>query len=138
MTHTIKLEPYVFFDRSCAEAMKFYQNIFGGELTTTTRGSVDPEAPDDMKDLIIHANLSGGMIDLMASDDTGAGTDPSQRVSLSLSGEDEGQLRKVFDQLAEGGEVRHPLKKEFWGDIHGNVLDKYNIIWMMTIGDGGK
>ena len=138
MPNHTKLEPYIFFERTCAEAMEFYKSIFGGELETTTRGSIDPDAPDDMKDLLIHASLTGGMVDIMASDDTAAGTESSQRISLALSGEDEDALRKVFDQLAEGGEVRHPLKKEFWGDIHGNVVDKYNIIWMITIGNGGE
>lgn len=129
----VTLEVYLFFDRNCGEAMKFYQGVFGGELTTTTRGSVDPEAPEDMKDLLIHADLTGGLVHLMGSDSVGVGSDGQSRMAVSLSGGDEERLRQVFDDLAAGGTVNHPLEKAFWGDTHGNVTDKFGISWMMTI-----
>jgi PhnB protein len=56
---------------------------------------------------------------------------------LSLGGEDEEKLRRIFDQLSQGVKVEYPLKKEFWGDIFGTVRDKYNVEWMVniTVGD---
>jgi PhnB protein len=135
MMDTIKLENYLFFPGKAQEAMDFYKGIFGGELATTTRGSVDPEAPEDMKDLLIHADLSGGMVHLMGADDTGTNLKSQGRISLSLNGahSDEAVLRKVYDQLAEGGEADHPLQTEFWGDTFGGLTDKYGIRWLINI-----
>ena len=52
----------------------------------------------------------------------------------TLGGTDEAQMRKIFDGLAKGGKVRMPLEKQFWGDIFGNLTDKYGVEWMMNIG----
>jgi len=132
----VSLDTYLFFERNCQEAMEFYKGVFGGELTTQKRGDVDPEAPEDMKELLIHASLRGGEVNLMASDRTDAGTGPQSRVSISLSGSDEDKLRKVYDDLSAGGTADYPLKKEFWGDIFGSLTDKFGINWMVSIGQG--
>lgn len=127
------LEIYLFFGRNCNEAMEFYKGIFGGELTTQTRGSVDPGAPEDMKELLSHANLEGGLVHLMGADNTDVDGKAQNRVGLSLVGTDETKLRSVYDQLAAGGSADHPLKKEFWGDIFGGLTDKYGINWLVNI-----
>lgn len=129
-----ELNTYLYFGGQCAEAMEFYKSIFGVELTLQTRGSVDPNAPDDMKDLLIHAELSGGEVHLLAADNLDAGSNkPQYRISLTLNGSDEPKLRKFYDSLAAGGSADHPLKKEFWGDTFGNLTDKYGISWMVNI-----
>jgi len=130
----INLEVYLFFAGNCREAMEFYKGVFGGELTMQTRGETDPEAPADMKDLLIHCRLEGGEINLMAADNTGAQKGPQDRISLSVTGYDEAKLRKMFDQLGAGGEVTTPLQKMFWGDTFGMLVDKYGINWMFNIG----
>ena len=56
------------------------------------------------------------------------------KYNLSLSGPDEEKLRRWFDLLSEDGEVRSPLKKESWGDIYGNLVDKFGVNWMVNIG----
>jgi PhnB protein len=131
---TINLDVYLFFDRTCSEAMDFYKDIFGGELVKTTRGSVDPTAPEDMKELLIHSDLTGGLVRLMGSDSVGSGVKPQERISLSLTGTDEPILRKVFSDLSADGKVVSALKTEFWGDTFGTLIDKYGITWMVTIG----
>ncbi|MBX4190725.1 VOC family protein, partial [Candidatus Saccharibacteria bacterium] len=67
-------------------------------------------------------------------------SDKAAKVELSLGGTDEAEMRKMFDKLAEGGKVKMPLEKQFWGDIYGQITDKYNLDWMMNIGDnmGGE
>lgn len=137
---SIKLENYLFFSGNCAEAMEYYQSVFGGELTKTTRGSVDPKAPENMKDLLIHCDLSGGLIHLMASDDIGIKNTPDPRISMSLNGEhsDDATLRRVYDQLACGNPNDHPIKTEFWGDTFGDVTDKYSIRWLVNIAAAPK
>jgi PhnB protein len=135
MNNKVSLDVYMFFPRTAREAMEFYKGVFGGELTTTTRGSVDPEAPEDMKDLLIHATLDGGLVHLMGADNTATDMSPQDRISISLNGtsEDEETLRKVYDELAAGGKADHPLKKEFWGDTFGGLTDKFGISWLINI-----
>jgi PhnB protein len=86
----------------------------------------------EMKGKIMHASLSGGDADLFASDSTIA-SPVSRKIELSLSGEDESKLRKMFDALSVGGKVKFQLKRESWGDIFGSLTDKYGIDWMVNI-----
>lgn len=129
----IDLEVYLFFDGSCREAMEFYRGIFGGELFFSTYGERPGHAEDSTANLVMHSQLSGGEISLMASDVTdkqlGSGT-----VELSLGGTDEERMRSAFDALAEDGTVRMPLEKQFWGDTFGSLTDRFGISWMMNIG----
>ncbi len=130
---SVTLEAYLFFNGSCREAMEFYKTVFGGELTIQTHGEAMGEHADpNMKDKIMHARLEGDVV-LMGSDDMGDIPKESARVSLSLMGDDEAELRKIFDALSAGGKVAHPLEKQFWGDTFGDLRDKYGMSWMVNI-----
>ncbi len=130
----VALDAYLFFDGTCREAMGFYKNVFGGDLEMQTYDEVpgDISGKERMKGKIIHASLRGGEVTLMGSDThdkmLGAG-----KIELSLSGNDEETLRKIFDGLSAGGRVKSPLQKEFWGDTFGSLTDKFGIDWMVNI-----
>ncbi len=128
----ISLEPYLFFSGNARQAMEFYKGIFGGELSLQTRGEVDPSAPEDMKDKIMHARLEGEMT-FMASDNMDGSSLGAGKIALSLSGGDEPKLRQLFDTLSTNGEVNYPLKTEFWGDTFGVLTDQFGIDWMINI-----
>lgn len=130
----VSFEPYLFFMGNCKEAMEFYKDIFGGELMMQTYDEMPNEKSEKMKGKIMHASLSGGMADLMASDSDRAEKFGESFISLSLAGSDEEKLRDIFKKLSEGGKVISDLKKEFWGDIFGNVEDKFGVDWMINIG----
>lgn len=134
----LSLEPYLFFQGNCQEAMEFYKSVFGGELTSQTIAEAPkgvPTMPGSKPTDVMHASLKGGAVDLMASDSSKASS-KAAKVELSLGGTDEAEMRQIFDALAEGGEVKMALKKEFWGDIFGSLSDKYGVDWMMNIGPG--
>lgn len=127
----ISLDPYLFFQGNCREAMEFYQGIFGGELVVQTYAEVKM-GNESQQDWVMHAMLSGGLVKLMASD-TEQASAKAAKISLSLGDADEATLRPIFDKLAEGGDVFSELKKEFWGDIFGSLTDKYGVEWMVNI-----
>lgn len=129
----VTLDPYLFFTGNCQEAMEFYQSVFGGELTLNTYDEMGGEPMANMKGKIMHANLQGGDINLMASDSTRESFGDSF-ISLSLSGTDEAKIRALFDKLAEGGTEVSAPKKESWGDIFGSLTDKFGVDWMVNIG----
>jgi PhnB protein len=135
----ISLEPYLFFKGNCKEAMEFYKSVFGGELAMSTLGESPKEALEQMKvdesryGEIMHSSLKGP-VNLMASDSQMA-SDQAAKVELSLGGTDETQMKEIFDKLADGGKVKMPLEKQFWGDMFGMLTDKFGVDWNMNIGD---
>lgn len=134
----ISLVPYLFFKGNAKQAMEFYKAVFGGELTIQ-KMSESPEAirmPGANPDDVMHARLKDGSFELMASD-SGKASDKMAKVELSINGPgaDEAKMREMFDKLAEGGEIKMKLSPMPWGDIYGQITDKFNIDWMMNIGD---
>lgn len=130
-----RLNPYLSFRRQAREAMDFYHQVFGGELTTQTFAEGGQSSGPDDAHLIMHAQLDApnGMT-LMASD-----TPPSMEyrepagVSISLSGDDDAELTGYWDQLLEGGSVTMPLEAAPWGDKFGMLTDRFGIAWMVNI-----
>lgn len=128
------LTPYLNFNSQTKEAMKFYQSVLGGELKMQTFAeSGMPTSPED-KDKIIHADLKNDSLSFMASD---GGADHKinmgNNIYMSIVGSDEALLTKYFNGLAEGGTVDMPLAKQFWGDIYGQLTDKFGIRWTVNI-----
>ena len=135
---SVELNAYLFFPGNAEQAIAFYQRVFGGQVTITRRGDVDPTATTpEQRNQVINALLNGGDITLRASDREDTSLDPQIRSELSLIGADDALLRNVFDALAEDGTVRTKLERQFWGDIFGAVTDKYGIGWQVNIGTAG-
>ena len=134
---SVELNAYLFFPGNAEQAIAFYQRVFGGKVTITRRGDVDPTATPEQKNQVINALLTGGDITLRASDREIASLNPQTRVALSLIGAGDARLRNVFDALAEDGTVRTKLERQFWGDTFGAVIDKYGIEWQVNIGAAG-
>ena len=130
----MKLEAYLFFPGNTEEAMSFYQGIFGGDLSITHRGDVDPTAAETEKNLVINAALDSGTFTLRASDRADTTTDVQSRVELTIVGSEEDDLRRIFDALSDRGIVKAQLEKMFWGDIFGAVIDRFGIGWQINIG----
>ncbi|HSW85618.1 MAG TPA: VOC family protein [Candidatus Saccharimonadales bacterium] len=132
----INLVPYLFFNGQCKEAMEFYKKIFGGNLDVQTMAEVPAEtqkaAGNSDPNRVMHAKLVSGQFTLMGSDSPKASS-KAAKIELSLNGDDEAELQKIFDGLGNGGEVRMPLEKQFWGDKFGALTDKYNVDWMVNI-----
>ncbi len=129
----IKLDPYLFFKGNCKEAMEFYKGVFGGKLEISLVDDA-PDFPgkDKMLGQVMHALLDTGDFRLMASD-SGKASPKAAKVELSLSGDDDARLRQYFEKLSDGGKVTMPLEKQFWGDIFGQLSDKYGVEWMVNI-----
>ena len=131
-----KLNPYLNFRSGSREAMEFYKSVFGGDLSMMTfaQGGM-PAAPADA-DKIMHSQLDvPNGFTLMASD-TPPGMEPSPNGSISLSGDNESELRGYWDKLSAGGSVTMQLEKAPWGDYFGMCTDKFGVPWMVNIATG--
>lgn len=131
-----QLIPYLHFEGDCEEALNRYQEILGGEVEIQNRYD-DPnmDAPDNYKDKVLHARFYFGENILMASDVLpGQSAEKSSGdVALSISVDDVDEAQAIFDSLAEDGSIGVAFEKQFWGDWHGNLTDRYGIRWMVNV-----
>jgi PhnB protein len=126
--------PYLFFGGNCREAFTRYQEIFGGELHVMTMKDVPPgeEVPPGNPDLVMHAALTFGENVLMASDDsTTDNFGPVQGMMVSYSVADPGEAKRIFEALAEGGNVTQPMTETFFSPAFGMCVDRFGTPWMI-------
>ncbi|MBD8043808.1 VOC family protein [Arthrobacter sp. Sa2BUA2] len=129
------MNPYLSFRDNAAEAMAFYQSVFGGTLESTSFGEMhaSEDPAEDMK--VMHSQLTtdSGFI-LMASDTPNSmELDEGSSYSISLSGDDGDELRGYWDRLLDGGTMVLPLEKAPWGDTFGMLDDRFGTSWMVSI-----
>jgi PhnB protein len=131
----LQLHPYLLFDGTCTEAMRFYERTLGGTLEAMTTVGESPMAgqfPRQRHDRVLHARLAFGGNVLMASDWMAAASYPGMsgfRCMLSFPAAE--QARRVFDALAEGGEVQQAMRKTPWAEAFGMVVDRYGVPWQL-------
>jgi PhnB protein len=128
------LNPYISFQNDARQAMEFYKDVFGGDLTMNTFGEYgDPNSPG--ADGIMHGYLkTDSGFHLMGADTPpGMQRNPGDNITISLSGDDEQELRGYWDKLSQGGTVTLPLEKQMWGDVFGQCTDRFGVPWMVNI-----
>ncbi len=130
-----KLNPYIGFKDNTREAMEFYKTVFGGKLTINTFKELHASQDPSEDDKIMHSMLEADNgITFMASDtpdrmEYRTGTN----YSMSLSGDNEAELRGYFEKLAAGGNITMPLENAPWGDAFGMLIDKFGVAWLVNI-----
>jgi len=134
----MRVEPYLFFNGRCDEAIALYQDAFGASLLARMLYKEAPDTPPvplppGWGDKVLHASLRIGETTVMASD--GLTTDPPRFEGFSLSVEmpDEQAARRAFDALAPGGQVQMPIGPTFFSPCFGMVVDRFGVSWMITI-----
>jgi len=127
-----RINCYLGLDGSCREAMTFYRECFGGELSLQTVGEspMKGQFPDFMQDKIIHSTLTNGDLTIMGSDlSDEKNVVKGSSVSLSITCDSEEQTRQYFASLEAGGKIVHPIH-EFFAELMGNLVDQYGVKWM--------
>jgi PhnB protein len=132
---TVVLNPYINFNGNAKEAMEFYKDVFGGELTMTTFKEGMPQgSTPDQDDLIMHAMLkTPNGLTLMGSDAMDAKSESRISISLSSDNSDEEGMKGYWEKFIAGGKVNQPLEKAPWGDTFGMCTDKFGLDWMVNI-----
>lgn len=130
------INPYFTFGGNCREAMTFYQQCLGGELSLQTIGEspMADKMPESMKSHILHAYLNLGNIAIMGSDMTpDDGLSRGNAVSTVLYCNSEEEIRATYEKLsADGGKALHPLENTFWNALFGDLVDKYGNYWVLN------
>jgi PhnB protein len=128
------IRPYLTFNGNCREAMEFYRNCLGGELTLQRIGDspLGEQLPPEMKACILHSTLQCGELVLMASDMVGErGLLRGNAVSLMLNCASEAEIEACYRALAAGGQATHPPERTFWGALFGDLTDRFGNQWLL-------
>lgn len=130
-----RLNPYLNFKGTARQAMEFYQGIFGGTLDMNTYAESHASADPAEGSKIMHAQLEApnGII-FMASDvPNGMPFTEGSSMSMSLSGDNEVELKGYWDKLAASGTITMPFEKAPWGDRFGMLTDQFGVAWMVNV-----
>jgi PhnB protein len=129
-----QINAYLNFNGNCREAMHFYKDCLGGELTlqTVEDSPIEEQCPAAMKNQILHSSLTKGALLLMGSDMVGPdGYIKGNTIALSLNCSSEDEINTFYTKLSAGGKIIDPLKVQFWGAMFGVFNDKYGTRWML-------
>ncbi|GGX69141.1 VOC family protein [Streptomyces fructofermentans] len=131
-----RLNPYLSFGGDARQALEFYKGVFGGTLALNTFGESGQQGTP-VADQIMHGMLEtpSGFTLMGADTPPGMDFDPGNNFSVSLSGDDESELRGYWEKLSAGGVVAVPLEKQMWGDVFGMCTDRFGIPWMVNISE---
>ncbi len=134
------IRSYLFFDGRCEEALEFYRNALGAEVTMLMRFKESPEPPKEgcalppgSEDKVMHSEFRIGDTTVMASDGRCEGQPNFQGFGLALRAPDEAKAEQFFHALADGGQVQMPLAKTFFSPRFGMVADRFGVSWMVYV-----
>jgi PhnB protein len=132
----MQVQPYLFFEGRCEEAVEFYRRALGAEVEMLMRFKDSPEptmAPPGAGDKVMHMSLRIGETTVLASDGRCQGRPGFQGFSLSLTVPNNAEAERLFASLADGGQVQMPLTKTFFSPHFGMVADRFGVSWMIYV-----
>jgi PhnB protein len=135
----MQVQPYLFFDGRCEEAITFYRKILGAELVMLMRFKESPEPhqpgmiPPGAENKVMHACFRVGDSNILASDGRCMGKPNFQGFALSLTVADEAEANRAFAALSDGGQEQMPLTKTFFSPRFGMVSDRFGVTWMVYV-----
>jgi PhnB protein len=136
----VNIQPYLFFDGRCEEALDYYQSVLGAEIEMIMRFRESPEPlppgamPPGAEDKVMHASFRVGKTEILASDGRCAGEPAFQGFSLAISARSQEEARRIFAALGDGGAVQMPLDRTFFAAAFGVVADRFGVSWMVMSG----
>ena len=133
----MNVEPYLFFDGRCEQALEFYKKALGAKVEAVIRYKENPEPkhnPPNSDDKVMHALFRVGDATIMASDGNCQGKPSFQGFALTLNAADAAEAKRRFDALAEGGQVQMPLNETFFAKSFGMLADRFGVSWMVMAG----
>ena len=130
------VQTYLFFDGRCEEALEFYREALGAEVTMLMRNKESPEATmcvPGAEDKIMHSSFRIGDTTVFASDGRCPEQPTFQGFSLSIIVPTEAEATRLFTALSDGGQVQMPLTKTFFSPLFGMAADRFGVSWMVLV-----
>jgi PhnB protein len=136
----MQVQPYLFFDGRCEEAAEFYRSAIGAEVQMLMRFKEGPETcesgmvPPGAENKVMHMALRIGDSTVLASDGRCLGQPNFQGFALALTAANDAEADRLFNALADGGNVQMPMAKTFFSSRFGMVADRFAVSWMVLVG----
>lgn len=130
----MKLRTYLNFSGNCREALEFYEKHLGGKIGVMMNWEQMPaEANADpaMKGKVMHARITIGGAELMASDGPPSRVQPMRSVYLALNVDSDQEAESIYALLSAGGEVFMPIQETFFATRFAQLRDKFGTSWMV-------
>src|SRR6058998_1696709 len=132
----MQIQPYLYFDGRCEEAVEFYHRTLGAEVTMLMRFKDSPDrtmVPPGAEDKVMHMSFRIGDTTVLASDGRCLGQPSFQGFALALTVPSDSEAERLFASLAEGGQVQMPLAQTFFSSRFGMVADRFGVGWMIHV-----
>jgi len=132
------IQAYVNYNGRCDEAIAFYKQALGAEVEMVMRFRESPDPcpegmlPADWNDKVMHSSMRIGDSVLMASDGMSSTPPKYDGITLSLQAKTTDEADRLFNALAQGGEVVMPIGPTFWSPKFGMVKDRFGVPWMIN------
>jgi len=131
---TMLVQPYLFFNGRCEEAINFYRDAVGAEATMLMHYKDSPKpASHGAPEKVMHASLRIGDTTVLVSDGQCSGQLNFQGFALTLIASNDAEAERRFAALGEGGRVQMPLSKTFFSSKFGMVADRFGVLWMIYV-----
>jgi PhnB protein len=133
----MRVEPYLFFDGRCEQAVEFYQKTVGAKVVALIRYKENPEPkynPPGSDEKVMHGLMHIGDTPVMVSDGNCTGKPSFSGFSLTLNAKNPDEAKRLFAALSEGGKVEMPLGETFFAESFGMLADKFGVGWMVMAG----
>uniref|UniRef100_A0A540V7Q1 VOC family protein n=1 Tax=Litorilinea aerophila TaxID=1204385 RepID=A0A540V7Q1_9CHLR len=137
----MQIQPYLFFEGRCEEALEFYKKTLGAKVDVVMHYKDAPkdaqptaEQCDGMApplDKVMHAAFRVGETQVLASDGMASGKADFKGFGLSVSVADKAEAERTFKALGDGGQVTMPMSETFFANAFGMVTDRFGITWMV-------
>ncbi len=135
----MSVEPYLFFEGRCEEAIEFYKKALGAQVQMVMRYKDSPEppppgmVPPGSENKVMHGSFTVEGTTIMVSDGGVSGKPNFQGFSLAVNAKSAADTDRYFNALAEEGNVQMPLGKTFWSPRFGMVADRFGVQWMIGV-----
>jgi PhnB protein len=132
----MQVQPYLFFDGRCDEALEFYKKAIGADVKMLMRFKDSPDKSmlsPGSENKVMHAQFQIGETTILTSDGRNKGQPKFDGFALTIAAKDEADADKMFGALADGGQVTMPLAKTFFSPRFGMLADKFGVNWMILV-----
>ncbi len=132
----MQVQPYLFFDGRCDEAIEFYKKAIGAKVGMLMRWKDSPDksmCTASNADKVMHAQFQVGETAILASDGRNSGQPKFDGFALTIAVQNEAQADQMFGALGEGGQVTMPMSKTFFSPRFGMLADKFGVHWMILV-----
>ena len=132
----MQVQPYLSFEGRCDEAIEFYKKAVDAKVDMLMRFKESPDqsmVSPESKDKVMHAAVHIGNTQILMSDGRCQGSPNFNGIALALSAASEADADRMFNALADGGQVRMPMTKTFFSPRFGMLADKFGVGWMVLV-----